>query len=248
MWTSTTNCLAQRLVKTTVNFDDPGTYHLYYGDEIGTPGTIMTFFPWPTAARGMPGNGEIGAVAYTIRPESLNYWRQRLAEHGVSVSTIDERFGAQGLTFRDPSEMVVELISMPEAAPIHFWNAGPVPEEHAIRGFHSATLWVHTAQPTADVLTHQLGYRFVNREGERWRYQAAGRGAGVFIDLLARPDIAPGRMGAGSVHHIAFRTVDDAEQAGYQLQLTREWPVCHTGARPPIFPFHLFPRTGWGLV
>lgn len=130
--------LGQRLVKTTVNFDDPGTYHLYYGDEIGTPGTIMTFFPWPNAARGTVGNGEVTAVSYTIRPASIAYWEDRLAVLGVATSR-ETRFGAEVVAFADPDGMRLELIASDEPATIRHWAAGPVPADHAIRGFHGAT-------------------------------------------------------------------------------------------------------------
>lgn len=207
--------LGQRLVKTTVNFDDPGTYHLYYGDEIGTPGTIMTFFPWPHAARGVPGNGEVAATAYTIRPEALAYWQGRLADHAVDFSDVTHRFEAEVITFRDPDGMALELVTSEAPATIQFWAGGPVPAEQALLGFHSATLWVDSAAATGAVLTEQLGYDFVAQEGNRYRFKGAANDIGLYLDLLERPGLPRGRMGAGSVHHIAFRTVDDAEQLEY---------------------------------
>lgn len=211
--------LGQRLVKTTVNFDDPGTYHLYYGDAVGTPGTIMTFFPWPTAARGQRGNGEVAAVGYIIRPKALAYWHDRLAKHGVSVGTTHTRFGDSVLPFQDPDGMPLELIATDDAATTQFWSDGEVPEEMAIRGFHGATLWVDSAEKTAVVLTQQLGYTLDQQDGARSRYRGASGDIGVTIDLLERPNQPRGRMGAGSVHHIAFRTVDDTEQADYLSKL-----------------------------
>jgi len=217
--------LGQRLIKTTVNFDDPGTYHLYFGDNVGSPGTIMTFFPWPHAAKGTRGNGEAAATAYTIRPESVDYWLDRLRAHGVTVAQTengsDRRFGETVISFRDPHGTFLELITSTAPATVAFWPDSPVPEEHAIRGFHSVTLWVHSAERTADILMNQLAYTYVGQEGNRSRYKGASNDIGNFIDLLERPNQPRGRMGHGSVHHIAFRTVDDDEQADYLTKLRR---------------------------
>lgn len=213
--------LGQRLVKKTVNFDDPGTYHLYYGDEVGTPGTIMTFFPWPMAARGTRGNGEVAATAYTIPANSVEYWRKRLADHGVIVGETQTRFGKEVLSFQDPHGTSLELVATDEEATIRFWADGPVPEGQAIRGFYGATLWLNRVEPTAEVLTAQLGYGAAGQEGSRYRFRGASNDVGLYIDLLERPGQPRARMGAGSVHHIAFRTVDDSEQLEYQEKIGR---------------------------
>lgn len=213
------NVLGQRLVKTTVNFDDPGTYHFYYGDQVGTPGTIMTYFPWPLAKRGSRGNGEVGASAYTIRAESLAYWQQRLAKHGVATRPVETRFGQAVLPFQDPEGMPLELIVSAEPATFEFWTAGPIPAEHALRGFHGVTLWLADHQATGQLLTEQMGYRFVGQESNRYRYQGAPNALGKYIDILVDPSRPPGRVGAGSVHHIAFRTRSDDEQLGYRQEL-----------------------------
>jgi len=212
--------LGQRLVKRTVNFDDPGTYHFYFGDETGTPGTILTFFPWRGMPRGQRGNGEVAATAYAVPSTSLDYWRERLATAGVPASETQERFGIQVFSFEDPDGMVVELVaddSMPE---INVWTGGAVPAEHALRGFHSATLWLDQTGPTAELLTNGLGYTFAGQEGARQRFQAGGTGVGSRVDLLERPGQPFGRQGAGTVHHIAYRTQDDVEQQEY-LQALR---------------------------
>ena len=133
------NLLGQRLVKTTVNFDDPGTYHLYYGDNVGTPGTIMTYFPWPQGRRGVRGNGEIGAMAYSIDSRSVGYWLQRLTDHGAVMSKTDTRFGAEVIPFRDPDGLILELIVYDSPATFQFWQEGPIPAQHTLRGFHSVT-------------------------------------------------------------------------------------------------------------
>ena len=216
------NLLGQRLIKKTVNFDDPGTYHFYFGDEIGTPGTILTFFPWRGAARGRRGNGEVAATAYTIRPGSLDYWQKRLTDHGVTPGERQKRFGADVLPFQDPDGMIVEFIVDEGPASVQTWEEGSVPAEHALRGFHSATLWVDQATATADLLTNSLGYTFAGQEGSRHRFHAAGDDIGRTIDLLERPGELHGRLGAGSVHHIALRTQDDNEQQAYQSALRGE--------------------------
>lgn len=208
--------LGQRLVKRTVNFDDPGSYHLYYGDEVGTPGTIMTFFAWPGARRGSVGNGEIVATAYAIREVSLEYWRARLAEHGVSVGETQTRFGAPVIPLRDPDGMLLELVVDQAALSPRFWAGGPVPEPHALAGFFGVTLNVASAERSARMLVDIMGYRLVGQEGARWRLKAAGSASGGHIDLLERPGLPPGRMGAGSHHHVAFRVRDDAEELAYQ--------------------------------
>ncbi|MDA0377993.1 MAG: ring-cleaving dioxygenase [Bacteroidetes bacterium] len=212
--------LGQRLVKTTVNFDDPGTYHLYYGDEVGTPGTALTFFPWPHMHRGRVGTGETSAMAYIVRPDSMDWWANRLREAGVDVSDAGLRFGQPVLQFEDPDGMTIELVGSDQVVAIRHWQDGPIPEAHALRGFHSVTLLVEGVAPTSDILTGQLGYVSAGQEEERHRFQAASQEHGIFVDIVARPGFGRGAFGAGSIHHIAFRTVDDSEQLEY-LQALR---------------------------
>ncbi|MEZ4683208.1 MAG: ring-cleaving dioxygenase [Caldilineaceae bacterium] len=213
--------LGQRLVKKTVNFDDPGTYHFYFADKTGTPGTVLTFFPWRHMGRGVRGNGEVGATAYSIRPGSVDFWRKRLEQNGVAVADAPMRFGNDVLSFTDPDGMVIELVVNEEAQTFVPWERGPLPGEHELRGFHSATLWVANAAATDEILTAHLGYQLVGSAGNRTRYQGAGNDIGRYIDLLEQPGLGRGRLGAGSVHHIAYRTVDDSEQAEY-LALLQE--------------------------
>lgn len=213
--------LGQRFVKKTVNFDDPGTYHFYFADEVGTPGTVLTFFPWQHMRRGERGIGETTAVAYTIAPDSIGYWQERLAAHGVVVGEVETRFDTAVLPFHDPDGMPLELIASGEKGNFRHWANGPVPEEHALRGFHGVTLWLNTVEPTAAVLTEQMGYTFVGQEGSRYRYRGASADGGLYVDILHRPGQRRGSFGAGSIHHIAFRTVDDSEQLEY-LQTLRQ--------------------------
>lgn len=206
------NVLGQRLVKTTVNFDDPGTYHFYYGDEVGTPGTILTFFPWPGARRGQRGVGEVAAAAYAVPAGSLPAWQQRLAAWGHTTSAPQLRFGEQVISFQDPDGMVVELIETAVPARVQSWADSPVPHAMASRGFHSATVWVGELEPSLELLTKVFGWQRIAQEGSRVRVQAAGGGLGSYLDLVVFPNQARGRLGAGSVHHIAFRAADDAAQ------------------------------------
>lgn len=210
--------LGQRLIKTTVNFDDPGTYHLYYGDEIGSLGTALTFFPWQDMPRGRRGNGEAGAIAYAVRPEALGTWENHLAHKGVEFKR-QERFGAPLLAFQDPDGMAIELVASAHHPQIQHWQAGPIGEADALRGFHSVTLWLAEIESTADILSEQLGYRFIGQEGERYRFQADNPQADLYVDLLHRPSAPRGQFGVGSIHHIAFRTMDDDEQLAYRESL-----------------------------
>jgi glyoxalase family protein len=207
--------LGQRLIKTTVNFDDPGTYHLYYADNVGTPGTVMTYFPWRGLKRGRVGSGETASVAYNIPSGSIGYWRDRLHKFGVLTEQPFERWGNMVIPFADPDGLRLELVANDEPATIQHWHAGGVPETHALRGFHGVTLNVTRAAATARVLD-LMGYQMAGVNGNRTRFKGASNDIGLYIDLLERPGEAPGTLGAGTVHHIAFRTVDDSEQAEYR--------------------------------
>ncbi|WP_102125015.1 VOC family protein [Deinococcus planocerae] len=215
--------LGQRLVKVTVNFDDPGTYHFYYGDLTGQPGTIMTHFPWPGAKRGTRGNGEVVATAYSAPRESLDYWRGRLREHGFDPRQ-GTRFGETVLTFEDPDGTWVELI-FEDGQPVQPWPASPVPGEHALRGFHSVTAWVADTGAVRDLLVGQLGFSEAgsepDAEGTRTRFRGSGEGVGLFVDVVERPGKGRGNFGAGSIHHVALRTRNDAEQEAYLAGLTQ---------------------------
>jgi glyoxalase family protein len=211
--------LGQRLVKTTVNFDDPGTYHFYYGDETGSPGTILTFFPWKNMPKGRSGNGEVGAVAYRIASTALDYWRNRLLQHGVAHSE-SVRFGDTVLTFEDPDGMALELIASSSTDSVRHWKNGPIPPETALQGFHGVTLWVQSATETAQLLTEVMDYAAAGPEGNRFRFQATGTLGGT-VDLLERPGQPYGQMGTGSVHHVAFRAANDEAQARDQLELVK---------------------------
>ena len=204
--------LGLRLVKLTINFDDPGTYHLYYGDGLGHPGTILTFFPWPKAGRGRHGAGQVTATAFAVPKGAITYWTKRLPEHKPF-----ERFGEPGLSFFDPDGLGIELIATESVNPERAYADGPVPLECAIHGFHSATLAEEGYESTAALLTQTMGFKLTGQEGNRFRY-AAGSGA---ADVLCAPEEPPGRVAVGTVHHIAWRTANDEQQRVWRDELAR---------------------------
>jgi glyoxalase family protein len=205
--------LGLRFVKKTVNFDDPATYHLYYGNETGTPGTILTFFPWEHAAPGRAGVGLTQETAFRIPTQSIGYWTHRLVERGVPHGSHEKRFGETRLPFTDPDGSALALVGDSAAAGEPAWSAGGIPLEHAVRGFHSATLLLAEAEPSAEVLKAVLGFARVDGENTIKRFAASHAGNGAFIDIREAGGFLKGRMGRGSVHHIAFRARDDAHQA-----------------------------------
>lgn len=205
--------LGLRLVKKTVNFDDPGTYHLYYGDAAGSPGTILTFFPWEHAASGRLGVGETQETAFRVPEGAIGYWTHRLVERGVVHEQPQKRLSETVLALRDPDGMRLALVGVPgiEAEPA--WGEGGIPAEYAIRGFHSVSLLLEDAAQTGAILSDVFGFRETAREGSLIRYKAEGAPFGNIIDLRAAGGFLPARQGAGSVHHVAFRAADDAAQA-----------------------------------
>lgn len=219
-----TGVLGLRFVKRTVNFDDPGTYHFYFGDDTGTPGTILTFFPWPRAARGHAGVGETIRTAFSVPKTSIAYWKQRLEEHGLLVDDGSSRFDETVLTFADPDGMKVEIVGHDDAGEANAPRYADVPAEHAIRGFFGVTLLEHEAAATASLL-NAMGFHKVAEEGNRQRYAAEGNALGNHIDLLIDPKAGYGRSGAGSVHHIAFRAADDESQVEWREEIAKHVQV-----------------------
>jgi catechol 2,3-dioxygenase-like lactoylglutathione lyase family enzyme len=215
-----TGLLGLRLVKLTVNFDDPDSYHLYYGDEVGSPGTIMTFFSWPGAPRGRIGSGETSVTAFSVPAASLDFWRERLCQVGVAITGTTHRFEEDVLSFTDPDGLQLELVASatPDNRPV--WAKGSVPTEHAIRGFFNATLNEQSTEATANLLTQHMGFRLVAQDGNRSRYESGQGGPGSIVDVVSQPDTPKGRMGFGTVHHIAYRANDDAEQLVWQKEMT----------------------------
>lgn len=206
-----TRTLGLRRVKKTVNFDAPDVYHLYYADAAGTPGTVMTYFPFPHIRRGRPGVGEVGTTAFSVPPGSLAYWSKRLADEGVTGLQPESRFGEDRLRFDGPDGDGLVLVESRDdrRAP---WTGGGVPEDYAIRGFHSVSMRLSDAVPTAELLTF-MGYAESERAGDVTRLRIAGGNGADIVDLETRPDMPPAEQGAGSVHHVAFAVEDRASQA-----------------------------------
>jgi glyoxalase family protein len=212
--------LGLRFVKRTVNFDMPDTYHLYYGDEQGHPGTILTFFSWPDSPKGYIGTGQIGTIAFSIPETSLEYWEERLSRHNILIGGPNTRFDEKVLSFMSPDGLVHELVAHPEAPRYGGWKNGPIPLEHAIRGFHSAALMEETLGPTANLLTDVLGFKLVGQEGNRSRYKTGTENFATRVDVLDLPEMTRGRISVGSVHHIAWRTPSDEQQLAWRDTLT----------------------------
>jgi glyoxalase family protein len=217
-----TRVLGLRFVKKSVNQDDPGTYHLYYGGYHGSPGTILTFFPWAGVPRGRPGHGQAYATAYSIPAGSLPFWQKRFAELDIQTGEVETRFGEQVLTFFDPDGLRLELVATAEFDPRPPAPSKDVPAEHAIRGFHSSTLGLTNATATTAVLVNTMGYRQVATAGARIRFTVATGGPGTYVDLLTDPKLPRGLNGAGTIHHVAFRTPDDAHQEQALADLHRD--------------------------
>jgi catechol 2,3-dioxygenase-like lactoylglutathione lyase family enzyme len=216
-----TGVLGLRLVKLTVNFDDPGTYHLYYGDGVGHPGTILTFFPWPDAPQGRRGAGQVTQAAFAIPEHAVDFWAARLAEHGVAFKGPFDRFGEQVLSLSDPDGLGIELVGARVTGDDRAYAEGSVPLEFAIRGLHSATLTQTGHRRTAGLLTDTMGFKLVAQEGNRYRYAVDSGHAAHLVDVLRAPDERQGRVLVGTVHHIAWRTKDDEQQLAWRRELIR---------------------------
>ncbi|MEM9797495.1 MAG: ring-cleaving dioxygenase [Pseudomonadota bacterium] len=206
-----TKLMDQRLVKKTVNFDDPGTYHLYYGNRTADPGTILTFFPFVGAAPGRPGSGMASAYGYSVGEDVFGDHLVELRKRGATISNPEERFGQPVATVTDPDGAAVELVAEP---------GGHGPAEG---GFHSTTLWLDDLGPTQRLLVDHMGYEEAGHQtgdgGERLRLRAPGDARGTVVDLYRRDGAAPGRQGAGSIHHVAFRARDDADQLDWRERM-----------------------------
>lgn len=212
-----TDILGLRLVKKSVNQDDPFTYHLYYGDTLGRPGTAMTFFPFPDLPAGEPGRRQVYETAFSVPAASLGRWRDRLERHGVAVLGEAERFGDPVLRFADPDGLIVVLVGDAAPATQAGWPDGPIPAAQAVRAFSGARLASAAPEATARMLTELLGYTETGAQSGTTRFAAANAERAATIDLMdAAP---PGRPGAGTVHHIAFRVPDQGTLLAMRQQL-----------------------------
>ncbi len=213
--------LGLRLVKLTVNYDAPDTYHFYFGDASGHPGTILTFFPWPNAHLGTHGTGQADVLAFSIPPDSINYWINRLERHTVIPSKPFQRFDEEGIAFQDPDGLQVELIAEPEGFTSNVvpWQDSFVPVDVAIRGLHSVTLLEEGFEATMELLRDEFGYRQTYSSQDRFRFEAVSGAPGRKIDLISHPAAPVGRMGSGIIHHVAFRAADNAQQLAWREKL-----------------------------
>ncbi|MFC5701424.1 ring-cleaving dioxygenase [Cohnella faecalis] len=210
--------LALRLVKRTINFDAPEVYHLYFGDQAGSPGTIMTFFPWANSRRGTVGGGQVGITTFVVPPGSLEFWRARLASYRIQTRE-SERFGEQFLQFEDYDGLRLEIVERADGRASQ-WSFAGVPSDKAIKGFGGAVLYSSAPNRTEAVLTNVMGLDFVGRHAEYNRYRASGD-LGNIIDMPANP-VGRGNGGSGTVHHIAWRAKDDQDHAEWRSRLQEE--------------------------
>jgi glyoxalase family protein len=217
-----TRILGLRLVKKTVNFDDPGTYHFYFGDEVGHPGTILTFFPWAHAPKGRGGVGLTQQTMFRIPENAIGYWAHRFVEKGVPHEAIEKRFGQPVLTFTDPDGMSLALVGVAGAETEPAWQGSDVPAENALRGFYGVRLLLDDAKATAAILTNVLGFSEAGAEGPVTRYVTSGATVGSVVEIREAKGFLAGHMGRGSVHHIAFRAATDEAQAEMRRKLVED--------------------------
>ena len=213
-----TGMLGLRFAKRTVNFDDPSTYHLYYGDRTGRPGTAITFFAWPGARRGVRGTGQVVAVRFAISENSIEYWKARFEEHHVFCEEVSAPFGQPGLHFTDPDGLLLELTASAQLDDVDLKYDSEVPRKFAIHGFHAPTLEVGQARPTQELL-EALGFELIAEEKLRRRFSVNSKSSSAQIDLVERADGQFGINSAGTVHHIAFRCADEKEQLNWRKQI-----------------------------
>jgi glyoxalase family protein len=240
-----------RLVKLTVNFDDPTTYHLYYGNSLGHPGTILTFFPWSEAPKGYRGTGQVSAVSFLIPSSSMTYWIDRLKSNDISFVGPCERFGDEFISFHDPDGLMLELIAPSstdsqgqllqlEQTDNNTWKENPISKEYAIRGFHSATLSEEGYERTASLLADTLGFELIAKDNREDRFRfgiikknnsnqeedalttQSSLSIGSFVDIVCQPEISRGYVGIGTVHHIAWRAANENHQLDLRKRIVEQ--------------------------
>ena len=212
--------LGMRLVKLSVDQDATDTYHLFYADAVGTPGTDLTFFPWPGMEPARSGAGLITEVALALPPGSLAYWRQRLAENGVAIGEIETRFGETTLPVADPHGLPLALVETGDERPFVPWKGSSISPEFQVRGMHAVTLRQRDFAPTEALLT-LLGFAPVGEENGRRRYNVEGGGSGQLVEVQAAPGERRGQRGTGGVHHVAWRTRDAPEEMALRAAIER---------------------------
>jgi glyoxalase family protein len=259
--------LGLRLVKLTVNFDDPTTYHLYYGDSLGHPGTILTFFPWSEAPKGYRGTGQVTAISFLIPSGSMSYWIDRLKHNDISFIGPSKRFSDEFVSFYDPDGLMLELISPPsndfqkQQQLDNVWKERAVAKEHAIRGFHSATLSEEGYERTASILADTMGFKLVTKDSTEGRFRfgivennsnqegdAVTSSIGSIVDLVCQPDISRGYVGIGTVHHIAWRAANDPHQIDLRQRIVNEAHLNPTPVLDRLYFHSVYFREPGGIL
>lgn len=215
-----TKVLGLRLVKKTVNFDDPGTYHFYFGDEHGTPGSILTFFPWEGIGKGRTGVGMATEIGYAVPDGSLDFWTDRFKQYNIKHDEIREKFGEKYIGFQDPDGLKLELIVSNSTDIRKPWETEAVKADQATKGFHNVTLTLRSVEPTARVLTDLLGYRLLQQEGNRYRFVTDTIDHANIVDIVEQSATPAGINAAGTNHHIAFRVKNDDILMDYREKIS----------------------------
>ncbi len=214
-----TKVLGQRLVKKTVNFDDPGTYHFYFGDETGTPGSILTFFPWEGVRKGHNGTGMATGIGYSVPKDSLDFWVNRFKKFNVKHDEIAERFGEKYLHFEDPDGLKIDFIIPENEDKRKPWETNEITKAVATKGFHSVTLTLKNLTPTAKILTDIFGYKLLKQEDNRYRFITDAIESASIVDVIEAPNLAPGVNSAGTNHHVAFRVKNEDIQMEFREKI-----------------------------
>lgn len=215
-----TKVLGLRFVKKTVNFDDPSTYHFYFGDNTGSPGTILTFFPHPDAAKGRQGTGQAVEIVFAIPKTAFAFWLDRFHQLGIEYQGPEQHFDEKVLRIQDPDGLMIELVGVDNLPDNNICTTDDIGAEVAIRGFHSISLWVNNHETTAAILTGQLGFKLVGNDGSRYRYSTGKDGLGQIVDIRSIPGMWKGLSGAGTIHHVAWRVGDDEAELQVRAALT----------------------------
>lgn len=216
-----TGAMGLRLVKKSINQDAPDTYHFFFADAEGTPGTDLTFFPWPGMEPAHRGAGMVVEVVFAIPAGSLEYWAERLRAHGVAPDPVEERFGERVLPFADPHGLRLALVETERERPYVAWPRSPVPEAHQLRGMDAVRVWLRRLEPTEVLLTRVMGFEKAGEEGGWHRYRAGADEAGTMIEIEERPEEPHGRGGTGGVHHVAWRVRDAEEEVALRSLIER---------------------------
>jgi glyoxalase family protein len=218
-----TKVLGLRMVKKTVNFDDPGTYHFYFGDEGGSPGTILTFFPWgERVKKGYNGTGITTEITYSVPPGSFDFWMKRFEKYQVPVIDKGKRFGEDYVSFTDPDGLNLTLLIPSKDDNRVAWETFEVKKEVGLKGFHSITLNLRNNAPTAQILTEIFDYKLIGTEGNRSRYETNAVDTASVVDLVENPSGAPAVNAGGTIHHVAFRVKDEETLMAFREKIVKK--------------------------